>query len=92
MGKESGRKWWILVILIITFWAGFLLSIQGCAPFRVIMGDATPADCTATKAYIDMCSTELFKDNLPAGLRAWWELALAGAQVEFSAQCDGVVQ
>ncbi|MFH0825289.1 MAG: hypothetical protein V2B18_21265 [Pseudomonadota bacterium] len=79
------------VMMVLVACLGLIFSVSGCAPFRVITGDATPADCVATKAYIDMCNTELFKDNLPAGTRSWYELALASAQIEYASKCAGVM-
>lgn len=41
MEKVSGRKWWVLMIMVVAFWAGFLLSMQGCASMG-LPDDATP--------------------------------------------------
>lgn len=75
----------VMVMLVVGLTAG-------CSLKNLVTGDATLADCAAIQAYITMCNTELLKQTIPQNTRQWFELALAGAQIELARKCAGVVQ
>lgn len=67
-----------------------VLALSGCSLKSIVSSDPpTAADCATIRAYIDMCNTELVKASLPGKTRQWWDLALAGAQVELARKCAG---
>lgn len=74
-----------IIMLVAVFCVG------GCGLKSMVSnGPATPADCASIRAYIELCSTEAVKASLPEKTRMWYELAIAGAQIELARKCAGV--
>ena len=68
-----------------------MLFTGGCSLKSMFSNEpATPADCAAIAAYIELCSTEAINSSLPKETRVWYQLALAGARIEQARKCAGV--
>ena len=91
--RERARLRLAVLACCLGFWVCVgiaVFGVGGCSLKSIVSNEPpTAADCATIRAYIDMCNSELIKSSIPKQTRQWWDLAMAGAQIELARKCAG---